>query len=141
MALVDLDGSNESEFSGVWTSLFEPHSFVDFRLGSRPGDIDLDGDVDRLDSALFAPNLGASGATWTSGDFDADGMTTLTDLSTQQAHMGMTAPSPAPTPIPEPPAGLASLAAILGAFLTRRAVAAARRVPWRPRTHRLGLPG
>jgi hypothetical protein len=69
-----------------------------------PGDIDLDGDVDRTDAALFTPHLGAATASvWITGDFDGDGMTTLHDLALQQANFGATLPSPAAAnAIPEP---------------------------------------
>jgi T5SS/PEP-CTERM-associated repeat protein len=87
-----------------------------------PGDIDLDGDVDRIDAVLFTPHLGAADSIWTTGDFDGDQLTTLDDLFLLQANLGQTLPSPvAQTAIPEP-SSLACLLAIL--FVAMRAPSA-----------------
>jgi hypothetical protein len=54
-----------------------------------PGDIDLDGDVDRGDAAVFSRHLGTTaGSVWTTGDFDGDQATTLSDLDILQSRMG-----------------------------------------------------
>lgn len=80
--------------------------------GPRAGDIDLDGDVDRHDAALFALHMGRqSDSAWTTGDFDFDAATTLADLAILQAKLGTAASnaskatnSPAGSPVPEPSA-------------------------------------
>jgi hypothetical protein len=72
--------------------------------GGTPGDIDLDGDVDRKDAALFAQHFGTtSGAVWATGDFNADGATTLSDLVLLQKHFGPSVPGlQAGAAVPEP---------------------------------------
>jgi hypothetical protein len=72
---------------------------------SLPGDIDLDGDVDRTDASLFTPHFGiVTGSTWNTGDFNDDEATNLDDLNLLQLNFGTTAPSPslAATAVPEP---------------------------------------
>jgi hypothetical protein len=85
-----------------------------------PGDIDLDRDVDRTDLALFATHLGtATGAVWSTGDFNDDGKTTLADLALLQANFGRSGASPsANAAVPEP--GLAWLAVAGGLLVFRR---------------------
>jgi hypothetical protein len=86
-----------------------------------PGDIDLDGDVDRTDAALFTPHLGrAIGSVWTTGDFDSDGATTLNDLALQQANIGRSGPAPtAPAAaVPEPSACILAFGVALLVRLT-----------------------
>jgi hypothetical protein len=66
-----------------------------------PGDIDLDGDVDRTDVAQFSRHFGRTGgATWATGDFNADGRATLADWAILQSHLGSHAPTPAAVPEP-----------------------------------------
>lgn len=68
-----------------------------------PGDIDLDGDVDRTDAALFSRHFGkSSSSVWTTGDFNGDAVTTLADLAALQANLGQSVPRPAPAAVPEP---------------------------------------
>jgi hypothetical protein len=69
-----------------------------------PSDIDLDGDVDRTDAGLFSQYFGTpGGAIWTTGDFNADGATTLADWGLLQTHLGQSAvPSPSAAVVPEP---------------------------------------
>jgi len=92
----------------------------------RPGDINLDQIVDRTDLALFAPHLGtASGAIWTSGDFNGDGRTTLHDLALQQANFAATLPSPAASSadtVPEPSTWVMPISAgiMLASCVSRR---------------------
>lgn len=73
-------------------------------LGGTPGDLDLDGDVDRKDAAMFSQHFGkTSGAVWATGDFNGDGATTLHDLAQLQARLGPSGPSPqAIAAVPEP---------------------------------------
>lgn len=67
----------------------------------RPGDVDLDGVVDRRDAALFARSFGmASGAVWTDGDFDGDQAVTLADLAVLQRNLDVVAASAAAVPEP-----------------------------------------
>lgn len=71
-----------------------------------PGDIDLDGDVDGTDAAVFARHFGAAtGSEWTTGDFNDDGATTLADLAILQSHFGERLAMASPAlhqPVPEP---------------------------------------
>jgi len=86
----------------TWLLRYEPNSLVLTSTSRLAGDIDLDGDVDRTDAALFAPHLGfATGAVWATGDFDGDGATTLGDLALLQANLGLVEARSA-TAVPEP---------------------------------------
>jgi hypothetical protein len=65
-------------------------------LGTRRGDANLDGDVNRADMATIARNYGFSGSpSWAKGDFDGNGQVDLADLARAQPNMGFSAPSPA----------------------------------------------
>lgn len=87
-----------------WTVSYTPTTAV-LTTSALAGDIDLDGDVDRTDAALFARHYGTlSGAIWTTGDFDADGATTLTDLALLQSHLNQPRSSPSAAAVPEPSA-------------------------------------
>ncbi|RIK82215.1 MAG: hypothetical protein DCC68_06955 [Planctomycetota bacterium] len=62
-------------------------------VGTRYGDIDLDGDIDRRDAALLSLQFGRSGpATWGGGDWNASGATDLADLAVLQANLVPPAP-------------------------------------------------
>ncbi len=100
-----------------------------------PGDINLDGTVNRLDAALFAQYFGTPiASTWTTGDFNFDGATTLADLAMLQSHMGQfvtpSASSPAAA-VPEPSSAALSLCGLFAcafsfARFTRRRAKQAR---------------
>jgi hypothetical protein len=98
-----------------------------------PGDIDLDGVVDRRDAALMAQYFGtASGATTSTGNFNCDGQTTLADLAALQAHLDAAA-SPAftaafadSTSVPEPGTVLIAMMGFAGIGF-RRVIATSRR--------------
>lgn len=62
-------------------------------LGTEYGDANLDGMVNRSDAATLSRNFGKA-ATWSTGDFDGDRLSTLADLALLQA--GLSAP-PSPT--------------------------------------------
>jgi hypothetical protein len=82
-----------------------------------PGDIDRSGTVDRADAALFAASFGRGGdADWSSGDFDGDRRTTLSDLAMLQARLAAPpAASSTATNVPEPSAiALAAMIALFG---------------------------
>ncbi|NQU75703.1 MAG: PEP-CTERM sorting domain-containing protein [Planctomycetes bacterium] len=65
------------------------------------GDLDLDGDVDIFDWALFQPNYGTPfGATWQQGDLDGDGDVDIFDFALfQPAFKTGTGPEPIPEPM------------------------------------------
>ncbi len=64
-------------------------------IADRPGDINGDGQVNGTDAALLAAQFGMeTGAMWSTGDFNADGATTLEDLAILQAHMTLLSASP-----------------------------------------------
>lgn len=92
----------------------DDHAFLLTPVG-QPGDINLDGIVNRLDVALFAQHFGtAIGATWIMGDFTGDGRTSLDDLSILQRHLysdGSVQVAPASS-VPEPSTMLCLLAGV-----------------------------
>lgn len=105
---------------------------------SLPGDIDLDGDVDRTDAALFSRYYGRLGdSIWTTGDFDGDSATTVADLNLLQSHLGQSVISaPSAAAVPEPSTvlmlqcGLGVFANSLARRIRRRSKAARRvRIP------------
>ena len=70
------------------------------------GDVDGDGDVDRLDAAQLVRNLGRNGSSHRGrGDLDGDRATTLVDFAMLQANLGAPFPSPqaVTTPAITPP--------------------------------------
>jgi hypothetical protein len=78
----NLTGSDGTEFSGTWTSVFETHAYVDFTL-QRAGDIDLDGDWDLVDFAHYqacAAVVTPVAAGCELFDFDANNQLDATDL-------------------------------------------------------------
>ena len=92
-----------------------------------PGDIDRDGMVDRADLARFVQFLGVqSNATWDSGDFNADGKTSLVDLAALRANFGQAMNGASPgAMVPEPSAIFTAISIALAAF------AVASRARWR----------
>jgi hypothetical protein len=100
-----------------WTVDVTPTSAI-LSVSAIPGDIDLDGDVDRSDLSEFTRHYGSgSGALWTSGDFNGDGATTLTDLGLLQSHYGQSRAAAAAVPEPSTLA-LATLATVGWLFRT-----------------------
>jgi hypothetical protein len=122
----DLIGQPSPSLPGLFWTVTYGDTRVLLSTSALPGDIDLDGDVDRTDAALFTPHLGTTtSAVWTTGDFNGDHETTLADLALQQANFGATFPSPsAPSAaVPEPSAWMIAtslIATILLAFARRR---------------------
>jgi hypothetical protein len=100
-----------------WTVSYTPTTAI-LSISALPGDIDLDGDVDRTDAARFTSYFGRpTGATWTTGDFNADGRATLADWALLQSQLGEeVSPSPSVAAIPEP-ATISLLLACLATFL------------------------
>ncbi len=88
----------------------------------EPGDINLDGAVNRTDAALFAQYFGTDvDSTWSTGDFDDDGATTLADLALLQAHQGQSvAALPSATAVPEPSSLVLITCGIVAAAATSR---------------------
>ena len=70
--------------------------------GSIAGDIDQSGTVNRTDVALFVANYAATTGTFTTGDFDGNGSTDLSDLAILQQNLGETNVVPSPAAVPEP---------------------------------------
>jgi hypothetical protein len=101
-------------------------------LGTRRGDANLDGDVNRADMATVARNYGfAGGPSWAKGDFDGNGQVDLTDLARAQPNMGFSAPSPAATPS-APAAVIAAVTDGAARVATRRDSAAVRVIAPQP---------
>lgn len=84
----NLVGSSGAEFSGTWTSLFEPHSFVDFTL-QLLGDHDIDGDFDLADFAVMQDCLAEASVGGECGimDLDGDGDVDLGDYVLFEAEL------------------------------------------------------
>ena len=60
-------------------------------LVAAPGDANRDGRVDLLDLAVLDEGLGLTGdaATWGVGDFDGDGVVSVSDRDVVEAHLGL----------------------------------------------------
>jgi hypothetical protein len=85
-----------------------------------PGDIDLDGDVDRNDAARFAAHFGQTeGASWSTGDFDRDGAATLADWSLLQSNLSSAGPATLAA-VPEPRGWALALLAVATVLTHRR---------------------
>jgi hypothetical protein len=89
-----------------------------------PGDIDVDGDVDRKDAAEFSRRFGRTGgATWATGDFNGDGRATLTDWGLLQSNLGQHGARSVSLPEPSTLGLLfATLATYLGIRRLRRVI-------------------
>ena len=74
----------------------------------------MDGVVDLLDLDILGSNFGATGASWTQGDFNGDGVVDLLDLDILGGNFG----AMASTAVPEPAAVVLLLCALAGT--TRR---------------------
>lgn len=112
----DVIGMPSASLPGLfWTVSYTPTSAI-LSTSALPGDIDLDGDVDRTDAAVFSRHFATTGgAIWTTGDFNGDGRSSLDDLSLLQAHLGQfNAPSPSFAAVPEPSALPMALCAAVG---------------------------
>ena len=93
----------------AWQVNYTPEK-VQLTFAGLAGDINLDGEVDDEDAALFTRHLGrGSGSVWRSGDFDFDGETTLLDLALLQGNLRRTLNSP--EAVPEPATWMLVLAA------------------------------
>lgn len=91
--LSSYSSSDGSEFNGVWTGVFETHSFVDFTL-QQTGDTDLDDDFDLADFAGVQGCAGSGGITGTCElvDLDDSGSIDVGDLDA--FAVAMTGPQP-----------------------------------------------
>jgi len=91
-------------------------------MGTRPGDLDLDWDIDTGDlthAIIGFTGAGGTGQHWAQGDNDSDGDVDTTDLTI--AIMGFTGVVSDATPIPEPSAILLVTTSLLfGCFADRR---------------------
>ena len=64
----------------------------------RPGDFEVDGDVDFSDFTYLAANYGQSGKSWVDGDADGDGDVDFTDFTHLGANYGSDSDSSAEAP-------------------------------------------
>ena len=71
----------------------------------RPGDFEVDGDVDFNDFTYVAANYGQTGKSWIDGDCDGNGTVEFADFTYLAANFGSDTDSPAEAP----PAGTAEL--------------------------------
>jgi hypothetical protein len=115
-------GQLSADLRGLFWIASYTSTTVTLSTSALPGDIDLNGEVDRADASLFTPHLGiTAGATWITGDFDADGATTVADLTLLQANLGQSiAPSASVAAVPEPSTWLAFLIPAPAMFLFRQ---------------------
>lgn len=60
-------------------------------LGTRPGDTDLDGDVDFRDFLVFSVGFGQANVGWSGGDFNCSGDVTFADFLLLSANFGFVA--------------------------------------------------
>ncbi|MEX2187248.1 MAG: lamin tail domain-containing protein [Pirellulales bacterium] len=114
--IYDLDGN-------TLVNVADATFLIESILGTRRGDANLDGSVNRADVATLGRNYGYSGTpAWAKGDFNGDGKVGVADAAIAQANMGFIAP-----PSPAAPAAVIA-AANDGAtrVATRRASAAVR---------------
>ena len=65
-------------------------------LGTRRGDIDLDGEVQFSDFVTFSTFFGAGNAGWAEGDFNGDRMNTFADFVQLSVNFGLVAPQRLP---------------------------------------------
>jgi hypothetical protein len=85
---------------------------------SLPGDLNLDGAVNRADLALLVGNYGlTAGATGVQGDMNGDGRVALTDMMLLRSMM--TSPGGSPDAVPEPSAYLVSCMGLAAAAFAR----------------------
>jgi len=105
----DFDGSDGSEFSGTWTSVFETHTYVDYTLHAAPqicaGDANCDGtvnwrDIDYLvvamndnESAWAARFPAGPDCTFANVDASGDGHVNWRDIDPFIALMNTTCPN------------------------------------------------
>jgi hypothetical protein len=94
------DGGSADPFSANALSLFElsgPSGLL------SPGDVNLDGQIDRRDLALAAKAYGASsGALWIDGDQSSDGQVDLHDLATLGRRIAVGSPTAVAIGVAEP---------------------------------------
>lgn len=126
-AFANVVGLPSPELPGLYWTVDYTRTSAILSTTALPGDIDLDGDVDRADAASFASQYGTgSGSIWTTGDFNGDAATTLADLALLQAHFGQSLALPASASlaaVPEPVGYvivMTTIAAIAGFKRVRR---------------------
>ena len=69
------------------------------RVGTKRGDMNLDGFVNATDLAIMQPTFGLSGQLYANGDLNCDGVVNGTDLAILASNIGFAAPTGA---VPEP---------------------------------------
>jgi MYXO-CTERM domain-containing protein len=113
--LLDLNGD------GALTDL-DTQLLVGTIFSTVAGDANLDGVVDSVDAAMLARGFG--GATgWAGGDFDGDGVATLSDLAVLQARLGHSASGSRladSAAVPEPSSWVLALVSMTALAATRR---------------------
>jgi T5SS/PEP-CTERM-associated repeat protein len=104
-----------------WEVTYTPTSVI-LNTSALPGDIDLNGLVDRTDAARFSQFFGReTSSIWTTGDFNGDGKTTLDDWGLLQTHVGQSvAPSASTAAVPEPSAGVLFATLAAATFISAR---------------------
>jgi hypothetical protein len=90
------------------------------RLGTGPGDVDLDGDVDAADLARLISGFGQPGA-WIAGDVSGDGVVDGADFLLWQRHVTRSkAPTSIQLPEPHSMVPLATTAVLWLSFQVRK---------------------
>ena len=98
----DLDGDLDIDEDDM---IFHVENLVELqdgsgRVGTKRGDMNLDGYVNATDLAAMKPNFGFSSKLYADGDLNCDGVVNATDLAILSANFGFAAPTG--QAIPEP---------------------------------------
>ena len=111
-----------------WAVTYDADSV--FATMARPGDANLDGQVNLQDFNILAGHFGQGGGTWQSADFTGDGQVNLMDFNLLAGNFGISASGPDALPgawaavaqsVPEPQfAGAFALAGVLSSVRRRR---------------------
>jgi hypothetical protein len=90
-------GNPYARSSSVWSEGTADFGFATFVDPARPGDVNLDGEVDLADFGVLKTNFGA-GARRIGGDLTGDGLVGLADFGELKANFGKSAAAAVPEP-------------------------------------------
>ena len=84
-------GTNDATFDlngDAQVTTLDADFLIEDILGTKRGDVDLNGRVDFLDFLALAQNFGKQEATWSDGDFDGDGSVSFLDFLSLAQNFG-----------------------------------------------------